>query len=76
MHLPQGALGVVLTGVVGFGLGVVFVLSNSLLLVIVVHFTINFLQLLKAATDSDWLARFRDAPAPDLAPAETQLPKG
>ena len=43
-HGAQGRLGVLVTGTLGFGLAAVFVLTGSLLLVIVVHYVINALE--------------------------------
>ncbi|WP_179213601.1 CPBP family intramembrane glutamic endopeptidase [Halorubrum vacuolatum] len=43
-HGAQGRLGVLVTGVLGFALAAVFVLTESLLLVIVVHYVINALE--------------------------------
>ncbi|MFP4626427.1 MAG: CPBP family intramembrane glutamic endopeptidase [Natronomonas sp.] len=43
-HVTQGRLGVVVTGVLGIALGAAFVLTNSLLVVIVAHYMINVIE--------------------------------
>jgi membrane protease YdiL (CAAX protease family) len=55
MHSPQGILGVVLTGVLGLWLSMLFIWSGGLLLPLVSHYVINFLQLLKAQEKRTWL---------------------
>ncbi len=55
MHSPQGILGVVLTGVMGLWLSLLFVWSGGLILPLVAHYVINFLQLLKAQDKRAWL---------------------
>ncbi|AUX08826.1 putative metal-dependent membrane protease [Halalkaliarchaeum desulfuricum] len=45
-HGAQGRLGIVVTGVLGFLLAVLFIVSGSLLLVIVAHYVINALEFL------------------------------
>lgn len=40
-HGAQGRLGVVVTGLLGFGLATVFILTDSLLVVIVAHYVVN-----------------------------------
>lgn len=62
MHSPQGNLGIVLTGAVGILFGAVFVITNSLLTVIVAHFALNFLQIVRAKEDIAWYERFQAAP--------------
>ncbi|MBX0293426.1 CPBP family intramembrane glutamic endopeptidase [Haloarcula nitratireducens] len=44
-HGAQGRVGVVVTGVLGAGLAVLFVLTNSLLAVVVAHYLVNALEL-------------------------------
>jgi membrane protease YdiL (CAAX protease family) len=44
-HGAQGRVGVVVTGVLGAALGVLFVLTNSLLAVVVAHYLVNALEL-------------------------------
>jgi membrane protease YdiL (CAAX protease family) len=55
MHSPQGILGVVLTGLMGMWLSLLFLWSGSLLLPLTAHYVINFLQLLKAQAERTWL---------------------
>lgn len=62
MHSPQGNLGIVLTGAVGIAFGAVFILTDSLLVVVVAHFALNFLQIVRAKEDIAWYDRFQDAP--------------
>jgi hypothetical protein len=57
MHAPQGWLGVVATGVVGFILSLVFLWRWTLLSAFVMHYTINVLQLLRASREREWLQR-------------------
>src|SRR3954451_2758907 len=55
MHSPQGNFGVIMTGLIGAWFGILFVWSGSLVLPLVAHYVINFLQLLKAQAESAWL---------------------
>jgi membrane protease YdiL (CAAX protease family) len=55
MHSPQGVLGVIMTGAIGMWLSLLFVWSGGLLLPLVAHYVINFLQLLKAQDERAWL---------------------
>lgn len=57
MHAPQGPLGIVVTGAVGFILSLVFLWRWTLLSVFVMHYTINLLQLLRASREREWLQR-------------------
>ena len=43
-HGAQGALGVVVTGLLGLALAVAFVLTNSLLVVVVAHYVVNAVE--------------------------------
>ena len=45
-HGAQGRLGIVVTGLLGVGLGAVFVLTGSLLVVIVAHYVVNAAEFL------------------------------
>ena len=45
-HGAQGRLGIVVTGLLGIGLGAVFVLTESLLVVVVAHYVVNALEFL------------------------------
>ncbi len=58
MHAPQRLLGVLMTGVVGFLLSMLFLWRWTLLSVFVAHYTINVLQLLWASRQRDWLERY------------------
>ncbi len=55
MHSPQGALGVVLTGIMGMWLSILFLWSGGLLLPLTTHYVINILQLVKAQDKQSWL---------------------
>jgi membrane protease YdiL (CAAX protease family) len=55
MHSPQGALGVVMTGIMGLWLSLLFVWSGGLLLPLTTHYVINILQLVKAQDKRAWL---------------------
>jgi uncharacterized protein len=55
MHSPQGVLGVIMTGLLGLWLSLLFVWSGGLILPLVAHYVINFLQLLKAQDERAWL---------------------
>jgi membrane protease YdiL (CAAX protease family) len=58
MHSSQGKLGILITGLLGLWLGLLFVWSGSLILPLVTHYTINFLQLLKAQDKRLWLEEY------------------
>ena len=60
MHSPQGSLGILITGLLGLWLSLLFVWSGSLILPLVAHYTINFLQLLKAQDKRLWLEEYED----------------
>lgn len=60
MHSPQGTLGVILTGAMGLWLSILFIWSGGILLPLVTHFVINFLQLLKAQDKKAWLEEYED----------------
>ncbi len=60
MHSPQGNLGILITGLLGLWLGLLFVWSGGLLLPLVAHYTINFLQLLKAQDKRLWLEEYEN----------------
>lgn len=72
MHSPQGNLGIVLTGAVGILFGAVFILTGSLLTVIVAHFALNFFQIIRAKEDIAWYERFQDAPRFQRQELETE----
>lgn len=60
MHSPQGNLGILVTGLMGLWLSLLFVWSGSLILPLVAHYTINFLQLLKAQDKRTWLEEYEN----------------
>lgn len=60
MHTPQGNLGILVTGILGLWLSLLFVWSGGLILPLVAHYTINFLQLLKAQDKREWLEEYED----------------
>lgn len=54
-HGAQGRIGILVTGVLGFVLAVVFVLTNSLLAVVVAHYLVNVLEfLISGALGIEW----------------------
>lgn len=54
-HGAQGRIGILVTGVLGFVLAAVFVLTNSLLTVIVAHYLVNALEfLISGALGIEW----------------------
>lgn len=55
MHSPQGALGVVMTGLMGLWLSLLFIWSGGILLPLTTHYVINLLQLVKAQDKRAWL---------------------
>ena len=58
MHSPQGNLGILITGLLGLWLSLLFIWSGGLILPLVAHYTINFLQLLKAQDKRLWLEEY------------------
>ncbi len=48
MHLPQGWLGAVVSGVVGLGLTLLFLASGTLLVPFAAHYTFNLAQVIRA----------------------------
>ena len=55
MHSAQGQLGVIVTGLLGMWLSLLFIWSGSLVVPLVAHYVINFLQLLRAQAERPWL---------------------
>jgi membrane protease YdiL (CAAX protease family) len=49
MHLPQGKLGVFVSGAINMLFCLLFIWSGQLLLTLVAHYTVNLLQLMTAA---------------------------
>ncbi len=72
VHVPQGSLGMILAGAIGFIFAAIFIITGSLLIVISAHFILNFLQILRAKEDENWLNRFT---RPD-PPTESQSSQG
>ncbi len=58
LHLPQGALGMVIGAVLGLLLSGMFIATASLLAPFIAHYVINFLQLVAAARDKRWLENY------------------
>jgi membrane protease YdiL (CAAX protease family) len=58
VHAPQGSLGMVLTGLVGFVFAAIFIITNSLLAAITAHFVINLLQIIRARSEDEFVKRF------------------
>jgi len=69
MHSPQGLLGIIMTALVGFIFAATFIISNSLVMVISVHYIINFMQILRAKEDLAWYERFQKKPRKPLSEA-------
>lgn len=54
-HGAQGRLGVLVTGILGFALAVVFIYTNSLLAVVVAHYLVNALEfIIGGAMGIEW----------------------
>jgi membrane protease YdiL (CAAX protease family) len=62
MHLPQGALGIVVAAVLGLLLSALFLATSSLLAPFIAHYVINFLQLVWASKDKGWLESYAANP--------------
>ena len=58
MHLPQGRLGVLGTGILGFGLAGLFIWRGSLLPAAVAHYLINVAQLIHASRHREWIEHY------------------
>ncbi len=58
MHLPQGALGIVVAAALGVLLSALFLATSSLLAPFIAHYVINFLQLVWASKDKSWLESY------------------
>jgi membrane protease YdiL (CAAX protease family) len=58
MHLPQGALGIVVAALLGLLLSVLFLTTASLLAPFIAHYLINVLQLVAASRDKSWLENY------------------
>jgi membrane protease YdiL (CAAX protease family) len=64
MHLPQGALGIVVAALLGLLLSVLFLATASLLAPFIAHYLINVLQLVAAARDKSWLENYDENTSP------------
>jgi membrane protease YdiL (CAAX protease family) len=65
-HGAQGRAGVVVTGLLGFVLAAAFVLTGSLLVVVVAHYLVNALEfVVHEGLDVEWRARTRAGRAAD-----------
>lgn len=60
MHVPQGALGVLVAALLGLLLSGLFLATKSLLAPLVAHYVINLLQLIWASLDKSWLESYGD----------------
>jgi membrane protease YdiL (CAAX protease family) len=60
MHLPQGALGIVVAALLGLLLSALFLATASLLAPFIAHYIINILQLVAAARDKSWLESYNE----------------
>lgn len=58
MHLPQGLLGVILTGSINILFCLLFIWSGELFVPFVAHYTINLLQLIVASRQRVWLEEY------------------
>ncbi len=58
MHVPQGALGVVIAAALGMILSVMFLATASLLAPLIAHYVIDVLQLAWASRDKSWLESY------------------
>ena len=63
MHLPQGALGMVVAALLGLLLSALFLATASLLAPFIAHYLINVLQLVEAARDKSWLESYNENPS-------------
>lgn len=60
MHVPQGALGVLVAALLGLLLSGLFLATMSLLAPLIAHYMINLLQLIWASLDRSWLESYGD----------------
>ncbi len=58
MHLPQGQLGVILTGSINVLFCLLFIWSGELFVPFIAHYTVNMVQLLVAARQRAWLEQY------------------
>jgi membrane protease YdiL (CAAX protease family) len=58
MHLPQGALGIVVAAALGLFLSFLFLMTQSLVAPFIAHYVINLLQLVWASHEKSWLENY------------------
>jgi len=58
MHQPQGRLGMILAGSINLLFSFLFIWSGQLLLTLIAHYTIDYLQLVIAFYQRDWLENY------------------
>jgi len=58
MHQPQGRLGMILAGSINIVFSLLFIWSGQLWLTLVAHYTTNYLQLVVAYRQRDWLENY------------------
>ena len=58
MHLPQGTLGVFLTGGINIFFCLLFVWTGELVVSLIAHYSVNLLQLIVAYHQRDWLENY------------------
>lgn len=58
MHQPQGRLGMILAGSINVLFSLLFIWTGQLLLTLAAHYTINYLQLVIAYRQRNWLENF------------------
>ncbi len=58
MHLPQGALGIVVAALLGLLLSALFLATASLVAPVIAHYVIDLLQLIVASRDKTWLENY------------------
>ncbi|MBM3128127.1 MAG: CPBP family intramembrane metalloprotease [Chloroflexi bacterium] len=58
MHLPQGALGIVVAAALGLVLSILFLATQSVIAPFIAHYAINLLQLVWASRAQTWLGNY------------------
>jgi membrane protease YdiL (CAAX protease family) len=58
LHLPQGALGMIVAGALGLLFSILFLARDSILVPFAAHYVINLLQLVWASQDKTWLEHY------------------
>ena len=64
MHLPQGALGIVVAALLGLLLSALFLATASLVAPVIAHYVIDLLQLVAASKDKSWLENYEANASP------------